>query len=119
MWPYPWTHVGTPSNVGHMDRVAATMPSQAHAGAAQEAPDIGQWEGQDVPLVRPSSCDVKGGIPTYLTSKDVDDLYQLITIRKEGHRVNVCKIPNSFVNSVRQRLTAYLKAECVYVPWVM
>ena len=45
-------------------RVAATMPSQAHAGAAQEAPDIGQWEGQDVPLVRPSSCNVKGGIPS-------------------------------------------------------
>ena len=64
MWPYPWTHVGTPSQLGHMDRVAATMPSQAHAGAAQEAPDIGQWEGQDVPLVRPSSCNVKGGIPT-------------------------------------------------------
>ena len=74
MWPYSWTHVGTPSHLGHMDRVAATMPSQAHAGAAQEAPNIGQWEGQDVPLVRPSSCTVKGGIPssrrylpTYLT----------------------------------------------------
>ena len=73
MWPYSWTHVGTPSHLGHMDRVAATMPSQAHAGAAQEAPNIGQWEGQDVPLVRPSSCIVKGGItssrrylPTYL-----------------------------------------------------
>ena len=64
MWPYPWTHVGTSSHLGHMDRVAATMPSQAHAGAAQEAPDIGQWEGQDVPLVRPSSCNVKGGIPS-------------------------------------------------------
>ena len=64
MWPYPWTHVGTPSHLGHMDRVAATMPSQAHAGAAQEAPDRGQWEGQDVPLVRPSSCNVKGGIPS-------------------------------------------------------
>ena len=64
MWPYPWTHVGTPSHLGHMDRVAATMSSQAHAGAAQEAPDIGQWEGQDVPLVRPSSCNVKGGIPS-------------------------------------------------------
>ena len=64
MWPYPWTHVGTPSHLGHMDRVAATMPSQAHAGAAQEAPDIGQWEGQDVPLVRPSSCNGKGGIPS-------------------------------------------------------
>ena len=64
MWPYPWAHVGTPSHLRHMDRVAATMPSQAHAGAAQEAPDIGQWEGQDVPLVRPSSCNVKGGIPS-------------------------------------------------------
>ena len=64
MWPYPWTHVGTPSHLGHMDRVAATMPSQAHAGAAQGAPDIGQWEGQDVPLVRSSSCKVKGGIPS-------------------------------------------------------
>ena len=40
--------MGTPSHLGHMDRVAATLPSQAHAGAAQEAPDIGQWEGQDV-----------------------------------------------------------------------
>ena len=49
--------------------------------------------------------------------EDVNDLYHLITIRKEGHRVNVCKISNSFVNSVRQRLTAYLNAECVYVPW--
>ena len=64
MWPYSWTHVGTPSHLGHMDRVAATMPGQAHAGAAQEAPNIGQWEGQDVPLVRPSSCTVKGGIPS-------------------------------------------------------
>ena len=64
MWPYSWTHVGTPSQLGHMDRVAATMPSQAHAGAAQEAANIGQWEGQDVPLVRPSSCTVKGGIPS-------------------------------------------------------
>ena len=63
--------MGTPSHLGHMDRVAATMPSQAHA--AQQAPDIGQREGQDVPLVRPFSCNVKGGIassrrylPTYL-----------------------------------------------------
>ena len=64
MWPYPWTHVGTPSHLGHMDRVAATMSSEAHAGAAQEAPDIGQWEGHGVPLVRPSSCNVKGGIPS-------------------------------------------------------
>ena len=64
MWPYPWTHVGTPSHLKHMDRVAATMPFQAHAGAAQEAPDIGQLEGQDVPLVRPSFCNVKAGIPS-------------------------------------------------------
>ena len=64
MWPYSWTHVGTPSHLGHMDREAATMPSQAHADAAQEAPNIGQWDGQDVPLVRPSSCTVKGGIPS-------------------------------------------------------
>ena len=42
MWPYSWTDVGTPSPLGHMDRLAATMPSQAHAGASQEAPDIGQ-----------------------------------------------------------------------------
>ena len=53
-----------------------------------------------------------------VTIDDVDDLYHLITIRKEGHRVNVCKIPNSFVNSVHQRLTAYLNAKGVYVPWV-
>ena len=52
------------------------------------------------------------------TIEDVDDRYHQITIRKEGHRVNVCKIPNSFVNSVRQRLTAYLNAERVYIPWV-
>ena len=63
MWPYPRTHVGTASQPGHLDPVAATLPSQAHAGAAQEAPDIGQWEGQDAPLVRPSSRIVKGGIP--------------------------------------------------------
>ena len=42
-----------------------------HTGGG--APDIGQWEGQDVPLVGPSSCIVKGAIlssrrylPTYL-----------------------------------------------------
>ena len=78
MWPYSWTHVRTPSHLGHMDRVAATMPSQAHAGAAQEAPNIGQWEGQDVPLVRPSSCTVKGGIPSsrrYLPTYLVGDLF--------------------------------------------
>ena len=53
-----------------------------------------------------------------VTIEDVDDLYHLITIRKEGHRVNVCKIPDSFVESVCQRLTAYLNAERVYVPWI-
>ena len=53
-----------------------------------------------------------------VTIEDVDDLYHLITIRKEGHRVNVCKIPYSFVNSVRQRLTAYSNTERVSVPWV-
>ena len=53
MWPYPWTHVGTPSHLGHLDWMAATLPSQAPAGAALEAPDVGQWEGQDGPLVRP------------------------------------------------------------------
>ena len=35
-----------------------------------------------------------------VTIEDDDDLYHLITIWKEGHRVNVCKILNSFVNSV-------------------
>ena len=55
----------------------------------------------------------KGRSSGAVTIDDVDDLYHLITIRKEGHRVNVCKIPNSFVNSVCQRLTAYLNAERV------
>ena len=53
-----------------------------------------------------------------VTIDDVYDLYHLITIRKAGHRGNVGKIPISLVNSVRQRLTAYLNAELVYVPWV-
>ena len=53
-----------------------------------------------------------------MTIDDVDDLYHQITIRKESHSVNVCKIPNSFVNSVRQRSTAYFNAKRVYVPWV-
>ena len=66
MWPYPWTHVGTPSHLGQMDRVAATMPSQAHAGAAQEAPNIGQGEEQDVPLVRPSKEASRAPEDTYL-----------------------------------------------------
>ena len=60
----------------------------------------------------------KGQNRSAVTIEDVDDLYHLITIWKEGHRVNVCKIPNNFVKSVRQRLTAYLNAERVYVPWV-
>ena len=53
-----------------------------------------------------------------VTIDNVDDLYHLISIRKGGHRVNVCKIPDSLANSVRQRLTAYLNAERVYGPWV-
>ena len=84
MWPYPWTHVGTPSHLGHMDRVAARMPSQAHAGAAQEAPNIGQWEGQDVPLVRPSSCTVKGGIPS---SRRYLPTYLGEGLERSGYRV--------------------------------
>ena len=53
-----------------------------------------------------------------MTIEYVDNLYHLIIIRKEGHRVNICKIPKSFVNSVRQLLTAYSNADRVYVPWV-
>ena len=90
MWPYPWTHVETPSHLGHMDRVAATMPSQAHPGEAQEAADIGQWEGQDIPLVRPSSCNVKGGVPssrrylpTYLALPQLESCVVLLADRKE------------------------------------
>ena len=66
----------------------------------------------------PSLATKKGQNRGAVTIDYVDDLYHLITIRKEGYRVNVCKIPNSFVNSVRQRLTAYLNAERVYIPWV-
>ena len=33
-------------------------------GSGLRAPELGQWEGQDVPLVIPSSCVVKGGIPS-------------------------------------------------------
>ena len=73
MWPYPRTHLGTPSHPGHLDRMAATLPSQAPAGAVPLAPELEQWEGQDVPSVRPSSCIVNGGnsssqryLPTYL-----------------------------------------------------
>ena len=102
MWPYPWTHVGTPSHLGHMDRVAATMPSQAHAGAAQEAPDIGQWEGQDVTLVRPSSCNVKGGIPssrrylpTYLTPPLCGGGHHCRTFRKTGFSLGLSLVSTS------------------------
>ena len=56
--------VGTPSHLGHLDWLAVTLPSQAPAGAAQPAPDLGQWERQDIILVRPLSCMVKGGIPS-------------------------------------------------------
>ena len=106
MWPYPWTHVRTPSHLGHMDRVAATMPSQAHAGAAQEAPDIGQCEGQDVPLVRPSSCNVKGGIPssrrylpTYLSPNSWGTSWPLAIWRVfvvYGHAVLQSQVSNGF-----------------------
>ena len=50
MWPYPWTHVRTPSHPGYMDWVAAILPSQTPARATSEAPDLRQWEGQDVLL---------------------------------------------------------------------
>ena len=65
MWPYPWTHVGTASHLGHMDRVAATMPSQAHAGAAQEAPDTMTDSNTNRPesaalgrITRPHQCNI-------------------------------------------------------------
>ena len=85
--------MGTPSHLGHMDRVAATMPSQAHAGAAQEGPAIGQWEGQDVPLVRPCSCVVKAGIPssqrylpTYLSKKEA----QIALLLLQNNTMKLC-----------------------------
>ena len=101
MWPYSWTHVGTPSHLGHMDRVAATMPSQAHAGAAQEAPNIGQWEGQDVPMVRPSSCTVKGGIPssrrylsTYLSDRSCIHQTHSWSRRTDGCKGSCLHLPS-------------------------
>ena len=104
MWPYSWTHVGTPSHLGHMDRVAATMPSQAHAGAAQEAPNIGQWEGQDVPLVRPSSCTVKGGIPssrrylpTSLYALLPDLLSRVLAAGPPKSHIGVCEYDNNYI----------------------
>ena len=60
----------------------------------------------------------KGQNKGVVTIEDVDNLYQLISIVKGGHRVNVCQIPNSLVTSVRHRLTTYLNAERVYMPWV-
>ena len=117
MWPYPWTHVGTPSHLGHMDRLAATMPSQAHAGAAQEAPDIGQWEGQDVPLVRPSSCNVKGGIPS---SRRYLPTYLVCTLRlypaAPGCRVRCgCVCLGSCFGCAPPPLTGVLGCVCVFV----
>ena len=73
--------MGTPSHLGHLDGVAAEQPSQAPAGAVEEAPDLGRWKGQDVPLLRPSSCIVKEGVlssrgylPTYLQSCDCNNV---------------------------------------------
>ena len=63
MLPYPWSHVGTPSPPGHLDRVSATLSSRAPARAAQGAPELGQSEGQGVLFLRPSACIVKGGVP--------------------------------------------------------
>ena len=83
----------------------SAMPRQAFAGEFCES-------------LLSSLVTKKGQNRGAVTIDDVDDLYHLITIRKEGQRVNACKIPNSFVNSMRQRLTAYLNAERVYVPWV-
>ena len=60
----------------------------------------------------------KGQNRGVVTIDDVYDLHHLISIRKGGHRVDVCKIPNWFVNSVCQRITAYLDTERVYVSWV-
>ena len=79
------------------------MPGQAFAGEICES-------------LLSSLVTKKGQNRGAVTIEDVDDLYHFISIRKEGHRVNVCKIPDSFVNSVRQRLTVYLNAELVYVP---
>ena len=99
--------MGSPSHLGHMDRVAATMPSQAHAGAAQEAPDIGQWEGQDVPLVRPSSCNVKGGIPSsrrylptylYLQGSMSGDLGWYVVVLRLCH-LDVCRVRVAVVDA--------------------
>ena len=59
----------------------------------------------------------KGQNKGSVTIEDAD-LYQLMSIWKGGHRVNVCKIPSSPVTAMRQRLPAYLNAEYVYLPWI-
>ena len=93
MWPYPWTHVGTPSNPGQLDRVAVTLPSQAPAGAAQGAPEIGHWEGQDAPLVRPFSCLVKGGIPS---SRRYLSTYLKVVANSSARSLPTCWLPKQF-----------------------
>ena len=71
MWPHP----------GHLDRSAATLPSQAPVGPAQGAPDLEQSEQKEDPLVRPSFFIFKEGIlssrrylPTYLDAKALLDV---------------------------------------------
>ena len=119
MWPYSWTHVGTPSHLGHMDRVAATMPSQAHAGAAQEAPNMGQWEGQDVPLVRPSSCIVKGCIPssrrylpTYLPALALHRIMHLRLLRSQDHPPGYRGVTCPFCHRPYLDSAAHLQYHC-------
>ena len=108
--------MGTPSHLGHMDRVAGTMPSQAHAGAAQEAPDIGQWEGQDVPLVRPSSCFIKGGVPS---SRRYLPTYLFFFVALEGRPREMRTVEPLFrlprgstPRSIRERVE-FLKLACL------
>ena len=85
--------MGTPSHLGHLDQVAATLPSKAPAGAAQEAPELGQWGRQDLPLVRPSSCIVKGGIPS---SRRYLPTYLPMRIGNEGRQGSrLCTYPLS------------------------
>ena len=66
----------------------SAMPGQASAGEFCEG-------------LLSSLVTKKGQNRGAVTIEDVDDLYHLITIRKEGHMVNFCKIPKSFVDSVR------------------
>ena len=79
MCPYPLTYVGTLSHPAHLDWVALILPSQAHAGAAYEAPELGPWEGQD--------CIVKGGIlssrrylPTYLLNMQLPEFFEQLCV---------------------------------------